>query len=193
MMRFFSGKFLIAALLATTPILSQAQPDMAPAKMELTSEQMKLMGELQQAEKDFRQTEQSVQQLEQKAIANSKDLQAKRDALQKIVSKKMNSGGFNAEKESAALKAIMDKYKTEKPSKAVIEDFQKRQMAIRKKQAEVMQEPEVQKNINAFNEAMMAEAKKIDPNTEALLARLKSQMEKIQSIRNEIQKTFVKK
>ena len=193
-MRFFSGTFLLAMFLATAPIVSQAQPGMAQQQMQLTAEQKQLVNELQQAQMKFQETEAIIRKLEEKTINQSKSLQTQRDELDKLVSNKMNSGGYNAKKEAQELQAIMQKYQKakEKPSQDVIADFQKRQMKLQQKQAAAMQDPEVQKAINDFNDAMMVEAKKIDPNTDALLARLKSQIEKVQSIRQKMQETMVK-
>lgn len=194
LMRFDFRKLLVTFALASLPLMAQAQPGMANGQPELTAEQKQLVSELQQAQMAFKQTEASVQQLEQKALNQSKDLQKKRAELEAIVSKKMNSKGYDAKKEAAELKAIMQKYQNakEKPSDQVIADFQKRQQTLQQKQLAAMQDPEVQKTINAFNEAMLKEAKKIEPNTEALLARMQSQIQKIQLIRQKMQATLVK-
>lgn len=193
-MRFDFRKLLATFALASLPLMAQAQPGMANGQPELTAEQKQLVSELQQAQMAFKQTEASVQQLEQKALNQSKDLQKKRAELEAVVSKKMNSKGYDAKKEAAELKAIMQKYQNakEKPSDQVIADFQKRQQTLQQKQLAAMQDPEVQKTINAFNEAMLKEAKKIEPNTEALLARMQSQIQKIQLIRQKMQATLVK-
>lgn len=193
-MRFDFRKLLVTFALASLPLMAQAQPGMANGQPELTAEQKQLVSELQQAQMAFKQTEASVQQLEQKALNQSKDLQKKRAELEAVVSKKMNSKGYDAKKEAAELKAIMQKYQNakEKPSDQVIADFQKRQQTLQQKQLAAMQDPEVQKTINAFNEAMLKEAKKIEPNTEALLARMQSQIQKIQLIRQKMQATLVK-
>ena len=139
-----------------------------------------------QATKEINRTRTATNKLnaEQKEAQRlSRNLQAQKERLRRATGK-----------EAQELQAIMQKYQKakEKPSQDVIADFQKRQMKLQQKQAAAMQDPEVQKAINDFNDAMMVEAKKIDPNTDALLARLKSQIEKVQSIRQKMQETMVK-
>lgn len=188
---------LLASMMLTAPITVHAEPAAQSAEkqaMQLSSDQQKLMGQLQQAQAAYQQTAMQVQQLEQKVIVQSKPLQAKQKKLEDLVEKKVNTDGFDVKKEMAELKAIMQKYQSgkEKPTQEVIADFQKRQAVVQQKQATAMQDKDVQKMIKEFNDDMMAEAKKVDPNTEALLARLKSQVEEIQSLRQKIQASFKK-
>ena len=194
-MRLFSGKLLLAFLLSSTPLLSQAQPEKAPATQPQPTEQQKqLMTKIQSAQAEFQKTEVAIRNLEQKTIQKSPDLQKKRDQLKNKIDEKMSSGGYDAKAEAKALQEITLKYKKsgEKPSQEVIADFQKRQIALQQKQQQVMQDKEVQALMKSFNESLLEEAKKLDPNTEALIMRMQKQVEEIQQLRSEFQKTLTK-
>lgn len=194
-MRLFTGKLLLAFLLASTPLLSQAQEAAPASQPQLTQQQQQLIGKLKQVQMAFAQTQQAIGQLEEKTMKASSTLKKKRMALDAMIDKKMNAGGYNAKAEAKALREIVQKYdqSQQTPSDAEIADFQKRQAALQQKQQSVMQDAKVQELMKEFNAELLVEAKKIDPNTDALLMRMQDQIKEIQNLRMQLQQSMSKK
>lgn len=192
-MRLLTNKWLLAVIIASTPFLTQAQESQT-SKPELSEKQQQLLTELKQLQVAFGQTQQAIKTLEEKTMTQTPALKKKRMALESLIDRKMNADGYNAQAEAKALRDIVQKYEEsgKTPSDAEVTDFQKRQMVLQKKQQMVMQDKEVQEMMNTFNAELLKEAKKIDPNTDALLMRMQDQIKQIQALRLQLQQSVAK-
>ncbi len=97
----------------------------------------------------------------------------------------MSSGGYDADKELDALKAMVEKYNTgqEKPTQAEIQDFQKRQQAFQMRQQQAFQDPDIRAKAEALQQNLKAKIQASGPEGKALIADLEKQVQKLETLR----------
>lgn len=193
-MRLFSKAWLITMVFSLVSFSVQAQPGMAGQAPQLTEEQKQIMTQIQQSQMKLAEAEKTIQELEAKVIGGSPALLKQQEELKNKITSIINSGGYDLEAEQKALQGIMTKYKQsgEKPSDAVIADFQKRQQAMQMKRKQAMENPEVQKAFKDFNDEMMKAALKVNPNTETMIEGMKTEFAKLMQLRQKLQQSMAK-
>ncbi|AZR82335.1 hypothetical protein [Thiomicrospira sp. S5] len=152
---------------------------------QLTEEQKQLMMEVQQTQQALQKTQEQLRAIQDKVYQSNPDLVKQKDALQQAISKKMSSGGYDADKELDALKAMVEKYNTgqEKPTQAEIQDFQKRQQAFQMRQQQAFQDPDIRAKAEALQQNLKAKIQASGPEGKALIADLEKQVQKLETLR----------
>ncbi|MBN2647556.1 MAG: hypothetical protein JXR44_07205 [Thiotrichales bacterium] len=183
-MKFLLKPLFLALSLTAFSLNVQAQP-----QMQLSAEQQQMLMQLQQVQAGFLQSQQELQAFQGEAIESSSDLQKMRDDLRNKMTQKMNVDGYNAEAEIAKLNEVIQAYEKTgaEPSTDVIADFQQRQQRLQQKQAQVIQDPEIQTLAQTFETAVMKVVKQKHPESTELLKRIDEQGENLQQLRKQVQ------
>ncbi|MGC9386206.1 MAG: hypothetical protein ACP5D0_04610 [Hydrogenovibrio sp.] len=152
---------------------------------QMTPEQQQLMMQVQQTQQALQQTQQKLQVLQQKVYQDNPELEKQKQSLQDAVSKKMSSGGYDADKELEQLQSIANQYSDgkQKPTQEVIQDFQKRQQAFQMREQQALQDPSIQAKAKTLQESLKAKIEASGSEGKALLADLQKQIEQLEVLR----------
>ncbi|KUJ75031.1 hypothetical protein AVO42_06640 [Thiomicrospira sp. XS5] len=181
----------VMALAASISLGGQAmaQPPMphsgGGAMPQLTEEQKQLMMEVQQTQQQLQKTQQQLRAIQDQVYQSSPELVKQKEALQQAISKKMSSGGYDADKELKELKAMVAKYNNgqEKPTQAEIQDFQKRQQDFQMRQQQAFQDPDIRAKAEALQQNLKSKIEASGPKGKALIESLEKQIKKLESLR----------
>lgn len=185
--RFVSVMALAASIsLGGQAMAQQPMPHSGGGGMpQLTEEQKQLMMEVQQTQQQLQKTQQQLRVIQDQVYQSSPELVKQKEDLQQAISKKMSSGGYDADKELNELKAMVAKYNNgqEKPTQAEIQDFQKRQQDFQMRQQQAFQDPDIRAKAEALQQNLKSKIEASGPKGKALVEGLEKQIKKLESLR----------
>jgi predicted nucleic acid-binding Zn-ribbon protein len=172
--------FLALALMAA-PALAQQLPGGAPTlPQELPEEVQELLSEAQE-------TQERLADIHEKALAESPDLQARQADLQELVDSTMRAlePEFDRfierlgqlEQEAMAAQQSQDGERLQ----ALMTEAQSVSGRLQAAQAQAMETPEIRDEMEAYEETLIDEMTRVDPETPQLLARMEELAEELEA------------
>lgn len=182
---------LLGTALAAGPVAGQPAPGGGPGKSGpaqggkgMGSQQQK---ELQDAQKKVRDLSQQIGDIQKKAMEANPELQKQREDLRSLLKEKMEAKGHTPDQNIDRMKEIRKQLSESKDlpkseRQKLMQEFQNTARTFRQAQKEAMQDPEVQKARQAFQDDLMAAMKKEDPKVEQLIQDLRQARQEFQSL-----------
>lgn len=171
---------LLALTLMVAPALAQQIPGAGPPQQELPEEVQELLSEAQQ-------TQERLAEIHDQALSDSPDLQARQADLQELVDATMRSLEPNfdqviqrmgeLEQEAMAAQQSQDGERLQ----ALMTEAQALSGRLQAAQAQAMETPEVQDEMEAYEESLIDEMTRVDPETPQLLARMEELAEELEA------------
>lgn len=168
----FPRSFACAALAALTVVVpgsASAQEEAPPVPIPADSMQAAIM--------EFQTLRQRLAEVQQEALQDSA-LSTRQAELQELVAQTLFATYPELEEAAERLPALQNEAQAAQAAgdttrlQAIVQEGQQIQMELQEAQAEVIEQPEIASQVEAFQDDMMAVMKQVDPEIEDVLQRL---------------------
>lgn len=172
------GNVLMAAVLtlfAAAPALAQQ-----PAQPQMSDSAQALMMEMQQVQ-------QKLAQIQQKALEQSPALQQQRESLKQTVEDAMREDNPQIDQKLDRMQELRSDLQAAQQAEdgqqvqQLMTEARQIQQEVQQAQAQAMEREDIAEELDAFQDRMIEEMKKVDPETEQLLARMEELAAALQS------------
>lgn len=132
---------------------------------------------------DMLKLRQKLTQIQREVIAKDKKLQHRQVAFSELLLKKMEKPNYHAKKEIAAIKQLALKLRDKTIAAAkrntLEKEFRQKIQRFQEAQHTALATPELRKASHALLGAILAAMKKLDPNTDKLIAKLEQDQQEL--------------